>query len=863
MRNSASTMVDVSTASMLGAYRMADHSDERIMVATCDRGHSAHAWPPRQLSLKVGEQATVRSSRPDRPEGWWEVATEGGEIGIVPASKVRISVELPPPIAPSITDWAATIAKYSAAVDESYAPELKHGVLNTTEPGVGSFVTQPERAAIARDVRRADEQAEMEQSYRTRVDETRDAMAASRDVACDMLAEGRRLMAAGHVEGEHWEAAIGQFAAGLALNEAIKDDALKAELVAAMEDAEAGKAARDAARDAAEERYEQGQASLIVAAQREKRLSEAVDSALAEAAREWRAKLNDAVEQARQQTTDSGDLPGPRQNTLPELQSTVAEATRASRAESASEIASSRRAREHGAAIAAIESALGLDTQSAELTAKLKEAVVVATAAEVAVEGARIATMNDEHARHRQRNACAKAEEETASAEAAEAKAAALAAAQARAQAAAEVGARFRAEFQAEAPPAAYTSSLRPFLPRELLRWLARPFVARRLSKQPETIERFAGLHERRSGTVVTFELRGLGKLLEGLVAEGHKLPAHVVERKHAKLLTKLRTLGVDVTDGSSFSTGAEGLLALLERLFGSVSERVLAAGGDVLSLSETGLVAVFFDAEGAAFGSAAADALRCAAAVVDEMAKHPPKLLRLRCALSAGWLETMILGGHEQRYEYAVTGAPFHGASWLIAAAERGEVMVSESSWPYLSDMAKGEWCLAGEDGAYRVATKNVSRPPVDAMRPQSLQELVAHADPIQRFLVAEPEPEREVAVGESLPAQTLWAFLPPPLAVEMNGKCGTGLVRQVTTLHILLHRVTARAVPKDADDDDAEAQAERGGQELAAQLQECVAIVQRAVHGRGYITDLQLLDDERGPLPCPKLPYPLGATD
>ena len=97
-------MVDVSTASMLGAYRMADHSDERIMVATCDRGHSAHAWPPRQLSLKAGEQATVRSSRPDRPEGWWEVATEGGEIGIVPASKVRISVELPPPIAPSITD---------------------------------------------------------------------------------------------------------------------------------------------------------------------------------------------------------------------------------------------------------------------------------------------------------------------------------------------------------------------------------------------------------------------------------------------------------------------------------------------------------------------------------------------------------------------------------------------------------------------------------------------------------------------------------------------------------------------------------------------------------------------------------------
>ena len=66
--------------------------------------------------------------------------------------------------------------------------------------------------------------------------------------------------------------------------------------------------------------------------------------------------------------------------------------------------------------------------------------------------------------------------------------------------------------------------------------------------------------------------------MVEALVAEGHKFPAHVCERRNQKLLKILRAVGVDITAGRSFATGAEGVVALLEKVYAGMVELVLAA---------------------------------------------------------------------------------------------------------------------------------------------------------------------------------------------------------------------------------------------------------------------------------------------
>ena len=86
----------------------------------------------------------------------------------------------------------------------------------------------------------------------------------------------------------------------------------------------------------------------------------------------------------------------------------------------------------------------------------------------------------------------------------------------------------------------------------------------------------------------------------------------------------------------------------------------MLAAGGDIVRISDEGLVAAFLDGDGAPYGSAAEDALRCAAAaVIESKSSMPGRYLSMRCAMSTGWLDTMILGGESFHYRYCVTGAP------------------------------------------------------------------------------------------------------------------------------------------------------------------------------------------------------------
>ena len=112
--------------------------------------------------------------------------------------------------------------------------------------------------------------------------------------------------------------------------------------------------------------------------------------------------------------------------------------------------------------------------------------------------------------------------------------AAAKAAAAAHAAAALEAA---EAAALAAAPPCAQPADVLPFLPRHLCKWLLRPDVSQSLGehRSPGTADEFNGVHERCSGCVVVFEVWGLTKLVEALVAEGHKFPAHVCEMANQK----------------------------------------------------------------------------------------------------------------------------------------------------------------------------------------------------------------------------------------------------------------------------------------------------------------------------------------
>ena len=180
---------------------------------------------------------------------------------------------------------------------------------------------------------------------------------------------------------------------------------------------------------------------------------------------------------------------------------------------------------------------------------------------------------------------------------------------------------------------------------------------------------------------------------------------------------------------------------------------------------------------------------------------------------------------------------------------------MIKEDSWEHVESIAKGTWCIAGEDGAYRIRAVDVAPPPIPP-GPQALKQLLDYAEPVNRPLVGQlhryfPEWREEVVDDpyKGLGAQTMWKFLPPPLAVEINAGTTTGLVRQVTTLHMLLHCVSTGLERDKADvSEEEELQQMQRGATLATQLQRAVGIVQNALHGRGYITGVNLYDDERG---------------
>ena len=101
--------------------------------------------------------------------------------------------------------------------------------------------------------------AERTSIYQTRVVAIREALEADRATARSQLTEGHRVLAAGDVEGRHWEAAIDCFHSGLAV-QGTEDEELTAALQEALACAEKGKTARDGARAAAAQRHAEGEA---------------------------------------------------------------------------------------------------------------------------------------------------------------------------------------------------------------------------------------------------------------------------------------------------------------------------------------------------------------------------------------------------------------------------------------------------------------------------------------------------------------------------------------------------------------------------------------------------------------------------
>ena len=563
-------------AKVAEAERQAAEAMQMLQTAEEEAALTFH--PYGQLDVEVGERLLLLE-RHDGPDevGWWKVQKRVVMPVFGPCTKLRPVNEVRPvyvigyvPCTKLCEITTIELAAEAVAQAEQAAEELgiDRTQIDSLERSVAIYVTAASLDAGKTDHdRRGHDEAEwleLTEDYKSFADASKAALAANRaaakaklEAAVRTLSGGHAVVQAGKGEGTHWEAAIKLCAEGLAV-ESTEQPSLTHALMQTSALATAGREARDFARSSAASRTRDGRASV--------RNGDAV-------------LRSDCAHGTAQSPDPMKWLDG----------------------------AGAGAGAYYTESIVSFVAALALDTQSESMTAELIEAVAATEFAIVEGEAARV---DDGLARDLAIKMKAREEVER---EAAAAAAAAV-------QEAADAEAR-AAELLAAAPPCAQPPDVRPFLPRQLCSWLCRPDVADALAehRHPGTYDEFNGLHERRSGCVVFFDVWGLTKLIEALVMEGHKFPAHVSERSNQRLLKILRAVGVDVTAGQSFATGAEAAVALLEKVFGSIVELVLAAGGDVVRVSDEGLVAVFFDGDGAPFGSAAEGALRCAAATVIE----------------------------------------------------------------------------------------------------------------------------------------------------------------------------------------------------------------------------------------------------
>ena len=156
-----------------------------------------------------------------------------------------------------------------------------------------------------------------------------------------------------------------------------------------------------------------------------------------------------------------------------------------------------------------------------------------------------------------------------------------------------------------------------------------------------------------------------------------------------------VRHRGIYQDHGSAGATrgrGAEQLSGLLNDCFAILTDVVDAHGGDIISFTGDGFLALWDIADPALASCLAA---QCALALRDAMsawALSSNSQFRQRICVDFGTVYFCKLGGYGNAWRYVVVGTPFHGLGSAYQKARVGQILLCESAWQPIVEHCDGE---------------------------------------------------------------------------------------------------------------------------------------------------------------------------
>jgi class 3 adenylate cyclase/tetratricopeptide (TPR) repeat protein len=147
-------------------------------------------------------------------------------------------------------------------------------------------------------------------------------------------------------------------------------------------------------------------------------------------------------------------------------------------------------------------------------------------------------------------------------------------------------------------------------------------------------------------------------------------------------------------------SQGPEQLTEVLDHVFGTLIDRVLMHGGDVVRFAGDAILVLWRAAEPGELPGAVARAAACALEALATPLAHPylPGVsLRLRIGINAGPLRMVRVGGLLDRWEFVVTGQALRGMGLAAERAEPGQALVASEAWELLRGRVQGQAVAPG----------------------------------------------------------------------------------------------------------------------------------------------------------------------
>ncbi len=172
---------------------------------------------------------------------------------------------------------------------------------------------------------------------------------------------------------------------------------------------------------------------------------------------------------------------------------------------------------------------------------------------------------------------------------------------------------------------------------------------------------------------------------------------------------------------------GAELVSGVLDRCYGTLTDRIAAAGGDVIDFAGDGILAIWPAREGTSLASAVDRAARCARelqSALDRSEVMEGVELRLYAGLGAGTLALLDVGGAENRWRFLLAGDPLVQMGRAKAACAAGDVVLSPEATAIQRAAAER---VERPEAVHELADGGTATPTADATDETALRAYIA----------------------------------------------------------------------------------------------------------------------------------------